>query len=57
MVTHRVPPNLKIVTLKVYYLNTEATSHHNPAPKGTLEYKIVKNNSNYFIHDDLMLCS
>ena len=26
MVTHRVPPNLKIVTLKVYYLNLETTS-------------------------------
>ena len=36
---------------------TEATSPQHPAPKGTLEYSIVRNHSNHFIHDDLMPCS
>ena len=32
-------------------------SPQHPAPKGTLEYSIVRDHSNHFIHNDSMLCS
>ena len=38
-------------------VRTEETSHQRPAPKGTLEYSIVRDHSIHFIHDDLMPCS
>ena len=35
-------------------VRTEATSPQHPAQKGTLEYSIVRDHSNHFIHGDLM---
>ena len=35
-------------------LRTEATKPQHTAPMRTLEYSIVRDHSNHFIHDDLM---